>query len=166
MSKFCLMSVVVALAAISGCQRADQAASAGDPQYRLTSEPAGARGVAAARKEAQAGQAVVVVGRIGGDARPWVEGRAAFVIADTALKPCNERAGDTCETPWDYCCDLDVLKDSKAMVQVVDAHGQPIAQDARRLLGVKELQTVVVRGTARRDDAGNLTIDATGLYVK
>ncbi len=38
--------------------------------------------------------------------------------------------------------------------------------DARELLKVKELSTVVIQGTARRDDAGNLTVLATGVYVK
>jgi len=31
---------------------------------------------------------------------------------------------------------------------------------------VKELQTVVVQGIAKRDEAGNLTVQATGLYVR
>lgn len=38
--------------------------------------------------------------------------------------------------------------------------------DARELLKVKELSTVVVKGKAQRDDAGNLTILASGVYVK
>ncbi len=38
--------------------------------------------------------------------------------------------------------------------------------DARELLKVKELSTVVVKGKAKRDDAGNLTILASGVYVK
>ena len=39
-------------------------------------------------------------------------------------------------------------------------------EDARKLLDVKELSTVVVQGKAQRDDAGNLTVLATGVYVK
>lgn len=38
--------------------------------------------------------------------------------------------------------------------------------DARELLKIKELSTVVVKGKARRDDAGNLTVLATGIHVK
>ncbi len=38
--------------------------------------------------------------------------------------------------------------------------------DARELLKVTELATVVVKGKAQRDDAGNLTILASGVYVK
>ena len=38
--------------------------------------------------------------------------------------------------------------------------------DARELLRVKELSTVVVKGTAQRDEAENLIILATGIFVK
>ena len=38
--------------------------------------------------------------------------------------------------------------------------------DARELLKVKELSTVVVKGKAQRDDVGNLTVIASGVYVK
>ncbi len=89
-----------------------------------------------------------------------------FMLVDSALKPCNENDDDGCTTPWDYCCDTDVLPASKAMVKVVDASGKTVAVDAKKLLGVKELQTVVVRGRARRDDAGNLTVFASGVFVR
>ena len=38
--------------------------------------------------------------------------------------------------------------------------------DARKLLNVTEMTTVVIKGKAKRDDAGNLTILATGVFVK
>ncbi len=38
--------------------------------------------------------------------------------------------------------------------------------DAKRLLDLKELSTVVVKGKAQRDDAGNLTVLASGVYLK
>jgi hypothetical protein len=38
--------------------------------------------------------------------------------------------------------------------------------DARRLLDVKELQTVVIKGRTKRDEAGNLTVIASSLYVR
>ncbi len=52
------------------------------------------------------------------------------------------------------------------MVKVVDENGFPVKADARELLKVKELTTIVVKGKAIRDDAGNLTILASGVYVK
>src|SRR4051812_40809803 len=58
------------------------AASADGGQYRLPAEPAGARGVLQVRKEAKDGEDVVVVGRVGGSAKPFVAGRASFTIVD------------------------------------------------------------------------------------
>lgn len=83
-----------------------------------------------------------------------------------ALKPCNEKDDDACPTPWDYCCDVDDLPANKAMVKVVDGSGNTVATDARKLLGLKELQTVVVRGRAKGDEAGNLTVLADGIFVR
>src|SRR5262245_24309068 len=144
-----------ALAAVvlaAGCYRAAPPGatfapvSATTTDFRLASEPAGAKGVSEVRKAAgRDGDEVVVVGRIGGRAKPFVEGRAAFTIVDPALKPCGEDEG--CPTPWDYCCVANEdLAAATVLVRFVTADGQPVAQGARDLLGVKELQTVVVRG--------------------
>ena len=55
-----------------------------------------------------------------------------------------------------------------AIVQgkVVDEDGSLVKADAKGLLDVKELSTVVIKGKAQRDDAGNLTVLASGVYVK
>jgi len=52
------------------------------------------------------------------------------------------------------------------MVKVVDATGKSVGTDARKLLGLKELLTVVVHGRAKRDEAGNLTVLADGVFVR
>jgi hypothetical protein len=140
--------------------------SAEGVRFRLTTEPASAQDVKAARESAKDEEEVTLVGRIGGDVDPWVEGQAAFMIVDNSLKPCNENGDDACLTPWDYCCDTDVLPQSKAMVKIVGDDGRPLSTDARKLLGVKELQTVVVHGKAKRDDSGNLTVLADGVFVR
>ena len=135
-------------------------------KFVLAEEPADAKTVLEVREEAKDGDAVVIVGRIGGDRDPWVTDRASFLIVDQTLTPCNERKGDHCPTPWDYCCDSDVLAKSKATIKFVDDAGKTLANDARQLLNVKELQTVVVKGQAKRDEAGNLTVLASGLFVR
>ena len=96
---------------------------------------------------------------------PWVEGRAAFSIVDNSLKACSDIPGDMCKKPWDYCCETPKLPSSTALIKVVGEDGNLVKADARKLLGVKELSTVVVRGKAQRDDTGNLTVLATGIYV-
>ena len=92
------------------------------------------------------------------------QGCAAFSIVDRSLKPCNEIEGDTCKTPWDYCCEADLAK-ATVLVMFVDDKGKLVKQDARELLGVKELDTVFVHGKAKRDKAGNITLLASKLYV-
>ena len=135
-------------------------------KFVLAEEPADAKTVLEVREEAKDGDDVVIVGRIGGDRDPWVTDRASFLIVDPTLIPCNERKGDNCPTPWDYCCDADVLAKSKATIKFVDDAGKTLANDARQLFNVKELQTVVVKGQAKRDEAGNLTVLASGLFVR
>ncbi|QDT52772.1 hypothetical protein Pan44_07840 [Caulifigura coniformis] len=121
--------------------------------------------VVQAREKVKDGDEVAVLGRIGGSTDPWVKGRAAFQIVDPTLVPCNEIEGDSCETPWDYCCDTDRLPKSMATVKFVDESGKTLETDARKLLGVKELMSVVVKGKAQRDEAGNLTVLASSVYV-
>jgi hypothetical protein len=136
-------------------------------KYLLAEEPAGAKAVQVVRQEAKDGDDVVIVGRIGGETKPWVEGKAAFWIVDASVKSCLQMEGENCATPWDYCCTpKEELRQAMATVKVVDDQGRTVAADARQLLGVKELQTVVARGQARRDDHGNLTVLAKGLYVR
>ena len=53
-----------------------------------------------------------------------------------------------------------------AFIRFEDEQGQVHVVDAKTLFPVKELETVVVKGVAKRDDAGNLTIVADGIYVR
>jgi hypothetical protein len=135
--------------------------------FRLQEEPAGGKSVLAVRQESKDGEDVVIVGRIGGSRKPFT-GRAAFTIVDDSIKPCNEIGDDACPTPWDYCCGVgkEDLAKGTALVKLVGDDGQTRGDDARTMLGLTELQTVVVRGKAKRDDAGNLTIQMNGIYVR
>jgi hypothetical protein len=140
------------------------AAAVADSRYLLDQEPAGAAEVIALRNDATDGQDVVVVGRIGGRVDPWVKDSAAFSLVDRSLTPCSEMEGDMCQTPWDYCCET-TLPESTVLVMVHDADGKLVKTDARQLLGVKELNTVVVEGRAKRDKDGNVSIVAAKMYV-
>jgi hypothetical protein len=135
-------------------------------KYVLSMEPAAAQDVKAAHATTTGGAEVVLVGRIGGASDPWIKGRAAFTIVDNSLQACSDVPGDECETPWDYCCVTDQLPGATALVKIVDASEELIAVDARQLLGVKELDRVVVRGKAKRDNDGNLTVLADGVFIK
>ncbi len=135
-------------------------------KYLLKDEPSGAKDVIQVRKDAKHGEEVVMRGRIGGRAKPWIDGMAAFSIVDPSLKACSDIPGDACPIPWDYCCETDKLPTAMASVQVVDGDGGVIRTDARELLALKELSTIIVTGKAKRDDEGNLTILASGIFVQ
>ena len=134
--------------------------------FILASEPEGAGDVIKVRSEAANDDEVLIVGRIGGSSDPWIEGRAAFTIVDQSLKACTDIPGDNCPIPWDYCCETSKLPTSMALVKFVDDSGAVVKADAKGLLGVKELSTIIVKGKAKRDEAGNLTILASGVFVK
>jgi hypothetical protein len=53
-----------------------------------------------------------------------------------------------------------------ALVKFVDSSGVIVKHDAKANFGVKELDTVIIKGTAERDDAGNLTVLASGMFVR
>jgi hypothetical protein len=164
------LSLIVLVASGCGQQAAtpstSSTASAVDgATFRLASEPAGAQDVIKVREESADADEVVIVGRIGGES-PWIEDRAAFSIVDSSLRACSDIPGDACETPWDYCCETDKLPRATALVKVVDADGNLVKAGARELLNVNELSTVVVQGTAQRDDQGNLTVLARGVFVR
>jgi hypothetical protein len=142
------------------------APSANGLKYLLDREPAEAQDVVGVRETAKNGDAVVIVGRIGGSDNPWIENRAAFKIVDLSLKACSDIPGDACPIPWDYCCETHKLPTATALVKVVDEQGKLVKEDARQLLGVKELATVVIEGKAERDQTGNLTILATHVFIK
>ncbi|SFJ43321.1 hypothetical protein [Planctomicrobium piriforme] len=138
--------------------------TAPDAKYMATSEPAGAVGVGAARETAKDEEDVVLVGRIGGSTKPFVDGVAAFTIVDPKVPYCSKEEG--CKTPWDYCCEQNQVKNNIAMVRFVDGGQKTVTTDARQLLGVKELNVIVVHGKAKRDADGNLTVLADQVFVK
>lgn len=164
-------AILTSLVLAAGCgrQQTVETPPAMEPpsgaQYLLTEEPQNARDVIAVREDAQDEADVTVVGRIGGSRDPWVEGRAAFSIVDLSLKACSDIEGDECKTPWDYCCQTDLLPKATVLVKVVDESGNLIDTDSRKLLSVEELDTVVACGKAKRDGAGNLTVLTNKLYV-
>ncbi|TWU18821.1 hypothetical protein [Allorhodopirellula heiligendammensis] len=165
------MCVAAALVVASGCQKSSDVASVGDtdagaPQsaYIVDLEPTGAMPVGEAREKSEDGQEVTLVGLIGGSSEPFVDGLAAFTIVDPKVPYCA--ADEGCPTPWDYCCHTDQVADNIATIKIVDESGSPVAQDARELLGVKELSTVVIKGKAKRDDQGNLSVATSEVFVR
>jgi hypothetical protein len=90
-----------------------------------------------------------------------------MVVIDPAIPSCADNEGDTCKTPWDYCCETpDDLVRGKATVQFVGADGKPLALSLKGQNGLDPLVTVTVVGTvAERDDSGMFVVNATGVHV-
>ena len=148
-----------------GCAKspADATAAGAQPNVHLSQEPAGAIEVLDARDEAKDGEPIVLVGRLGGGLKPWIDGRAAFLLVDTRILPsCAE--GEQCEADCPDCS-KEMLAAS-AMVKILGDDGKVLPVDARELLGTEEESTVVVRGIASRDASGNLSIEAEGVFVR
>lgn len=160
----CLASIVIA--GLVGCKndKNSEAPAIDGTPYLLVDRPEKVQQVKQFLAAAQDGDQVAVVGRIGGEVKPWVEGLAMFNIVDTSLVSCDDIADDKCPTPWDYCCAAD-LAEGRTSVKVLDKQGEIVPEDARRLLGVSELQMVVIQGTARRDEDGNVTLEARGVFL-
>lgn len=170
MNKLSLSVLMTAwsLAVLAGCAREEPAETADstppDAAYLAASEPAGAVGVGDARTSVKDEEDVVLVGRIGGSTKPFVDGIAAFTIVDPKVPHCSAEEG--CPTPWDYCCKQNEVKDNIATIKIVDKEGTPLSKDAGKLLGVKELDMVVIQGKAQRDEDGNLSVLADQVFVK
>lgn len=110
------------------------------------------------RQDAKDGTEVVVTGKV----KDFVPGRAVFTLIDLELKSCSDREGDTCQTPWDYCCEeADVIARNTITVEVRDDAGRPLrtgAEGFRGFHGLDHLETVTLRGKAARDKQGNVTV--------
>lgn len=151
----------------SGGQAVSQTSAALPIGVILTAAPADPQNVVEARSKAKAGDEIVVQGRIGGQVRPFVEGRAMFQLVDLSLPTCNMTPGDTCETPWDYCCEpKDQLAAKSVTIQIVGDNGKLLAVDLNGQHGLKPMARVIVRGTVdRKSDEKAIVIQANGIYV-
>jgi hypothetical protein len=170
MKMFFRLGLLSALLLTIGCGPTNVATKNNDvgmqtnSKYVSTTEPKGAIPVGEAREVIADGQEVTLVGLIGGSSKPFVDGLAAFTIVDPKVPYCADEEG--CPTPWDYCCQTDAVKQNIATIKVVDEAGKLVEGNAKELLNVKELSTVVIQGKAKRDDLGNLTVAASKVYVQ
>lgn len=125
--------------------------------------------ITSAKTTGKPGETLTLTGRIMGHTTPFVEGRAAFIIADPAvLTACSDKPGDTCSTPWDCCCDSpEDIKKATATIQIVDADGRVLKENLQGVGGLVNLATVTVTGKVAAVSSGDaLVINATALRVE
>ncbi len=172
-------AAILGLAVLAGCdgQRGAAGGKAENPaaaevalpaELFVSTPPADAKPVADVKKQAAVGDAVVLVGRIGGQLEPFVESRAMFLLADKSLPMCSDRGDDHCPTPWDACCEPQQDITAKTTtIQVVDGQGKPLKRGLNNAKGLKPLAEVVVKGTvALKPDEKTMVVNATAIYVK
>lgn len=174
MSKFLLTVIAgcfLMLSAGCGDKKEAKTDTYDGSKFLLSAEPAGGQNVKQVFESAKDDDEVVIIGRIGGEKIPWIKNRAAFRIVDPSLLACSDKKEDgevcNCPTPWDYCCETDSLPGAMVLVKFVEADGNDVKHDARHIFeDLQELETVVVKGKASRDEEGNLTVLASGMYVR
>ena len=136
----------------------------------LAAAPAGeAKAIHVIRTTAKPGDEITLSGRIMGNSTPFVEGRAAFILGDPELlTPCNEIPGDSCETPWDCCCDTKEDKKSGiATIQITGPDGRVLKDGLEGVGGLVNLATVTVTGkVAEGSSSDSLVVNATAIRVK
>lgn len=92
---------------------------------------------------------------------------STFRLVDDALLDCTEMGEkDHCSEPWDYCCaDPDELQQLTVNVEFLE-DGLPGEWSLSGQNGLDRLSEVVVAGTLRKDEAGNLRIEATRMSLQ
>jgi len=121
-----------------------------------------------ARKEFKPGDEVLLKGAVMGVLKPFVDGRAVFVLGDEGtITPCNAMDDDHCSTPWDACCDPKEVKAAgTATIQVLGDNGKVLAHGLKGVGGLKELSVVTVRGVvAPMSSAEAFVVNATAIHV-
>lgn len=127
----------------------------------LASAPIGEpKSILLIRSSAKAGDEITVRGRIMGNDKPFVEGRAVFILGDPeVLTACNDVPGDKCETPWDACCDSpEDKKRATATIQILGADGRVLKEAIEGVKGLKKLATVTVTGKVADGSSADLML--------
>ncbi len=121
-----------------------------------------------ARNEFKPGEEILLQGAVVGVLKPFVDGRAVFVLGDEGtITPCNAMDEDHCRTPWDACCDpREVRAAGTATIQVLGDNGKVLTHGLKGVGGLRELSRVTVRGVvAPMSSAQAFVVNATAIHV-
>ncbi len=112
------------------------------------------------RTTAKPGDEITVSGKIMGNEKPFVDGRAAFILGDPeVLAACNEDPADKCTTPWDVCCESpEDKKRGIATIQIVGADGRVLKEPVEGVGGLQNLAAVTVTGKVAEGSSADLLI--------
>ena len=161
-----LVPGILAATMLLGCtqKQADSTVAGGElDKVVVAAAPVKApQDVLAVKKDATSGDPVVIEGKI----KDFVDGAAVFTLVDNSLKSCKDRSHG-CTTPWDYCCeDGTKVAEGSATVKVMGPDNQPVLSSIKGVRKLDHLTPVAVEGKAVKDAQGNLTVEATKIYIK
>jgi len=113
------------------------------------------------KSAAKVGDQVVVRGRIGGQARAFVEESQEFRMMDLSIPYCGQSDPEgACPQPWDYCCEKAEVKASAGVVAKIAA-----AKWKRERYGpLQPLMEVVVTGTVK-ETSPDWILEVQTVYV-
>lgn len=92
---------------------------------------------------------------------------STFSLVDDALDDCTEMGEkDHCKEPWDYCCaDPDELARLTVNVEYLE-DGLPGDWSFQGQRGLDRLTEVLVAGVLRKDEAGNMRLEAQRMSLQ
>ncbi|MFT5731685.1 MAG: hypothetical protein ACJAZN_000820 [Planctomycetota bacterium] len=166
-----LTLLALATLPLAACGGADEAGETTDVDAGISTASAaaywsdtpimGAREIRVARDGVKDGEAVVLRGTL----QEFGE-LSTFRLVDDALKDCSETHDDGCTTPWDYCC-ADPVEVQQWTVNVEFLEeGLPGDWSLKGKHGLDRLSEVIVAGTFRKDEAGNLRLEADRMSLQ
>lgn len=168
------LTSMFAAALLTSCEKKAETQATATPAipldpYFTNTAPADPQPISTIRTTAKPGEQVTISGLVMGREKPFVDGRAAFVLGDPSkITPCNKMPGeDHCKTPWDACCDApEAKREGTATIQILGADQRVLKQSLKGEHGLKELSTVTLTGTVDKSSTAEaLVINATSLHV-
>ena len=92
---------------------------------------------------------------------------STFLLVDDALDDCTEMGEeDHCPTPWDYCCeDPDEVTKLTINVEFLE-DGLPGDWSFEGQQGLDRLTEVMVAGVFKKDEAGNMRLEAQRMSLQ
>lgn len=109
------------------------------------------------------GQATVVGRVVSG--QDWETDQATFLVRDLQADTAHDH-GEGDHSDCAFCQAKEKDTGSMALVHVVNAEGETIRTDARKLLGLNEDQVVVAQGSGTIDEDGTLVFVASKVFIR
>lgn len=169
---FVLGGVLLATVLWMGCTSSTGTGpTAEGAKLMLDSEPADAMGVVDLKSAMITGIApmddsVAMVGKVVAG-QDWDMDQAMFLVRDLEAGSAHAHDhGEGDHSDCAFCQAKEKETGSMALVRIVDAEGNSVGADARKLLGLEENQVIVAQGGGSIDEDGTLVFEATKIFIR